>query len=274
MKARPGDTAELLARFEELVRERGYSKVSAKVPEAVGREFVARGYAVEAKMPAMYRGAENGLFLARFFTPGRELDTRAEADGEVLRNAQSRAGRRVRPALPSGRVLRACEEADASALAALYRETFDSYPFPVDDPAHIRRAMRDETLFAGVWDGALLVAAASAEMDREGGNAEMTDFATRPARRGRSLAGNLLGFLERRATERGIRTAYTIARAASVGMNVVFARLGYRWAGRLVNNTNIAGRLESMNVWFRPLEGGGRAGSHRRNRLARGAGKG
>jgi hypothetical protein len=44
---------------------------------------------------------------------------------------------------------------------------------------------------------------------------------------------------------------YTIARAASHGMNTTFARQGYRFAGTLVNNTHIAGGIESMNVWYR-----------------------
>jgi hypothetical protein len=41
-------------------------------------------------------------------------------------------------------------------------------------------------------------------------------------------------------------------------MNFVFAGAGYAFGGTLVNNTGISGRLESMNVWYRPLgpEGG------------------
>jgi hypothetical protein len=44
---------------------------------------------------------------------------------------------------------------------------------------------------------------------------------------------------------------YTIARAISVGMNITFARCGYDFGGTLVNNTQIAGRIESMNVWYK-----------------------
>jgi hypothetical protein len=36
-------------------------------------------------------------------------------------------------------------------------------------------------------------------------------------------------------------------------MNITFARAGYRYAGTLVNNTQICGQLESMNVWYKPL---------------------
>jgi beta-lysine N6-acetyltransferase len=36
-------------------------------------------------------------------------------------------------------------------------------------------------------------------------------------------------------------------------MNKTFAALGYRYGGTLVNNTQICGDLESMNVWHKPL---------------------
>jgi len=34
-------------------------------------------------------------------------------------------------------------------------------------------------------------------------------------------------------------------------MNITFAKAGYRYAGTLVNNTDISGTIESMNVWWR-----------------------
>ena len=53
---------------------------------------------------------------------------------------------------------------------------------------------------------------------------------------------------------RGMRTAYTIARAVSPGMNITFARLGYQFSGTLINNTQISGAIESMNIWHKPLD--------------------
>ena len=38
-------------------------------------------------------------------------------------------------------------------------------------------------------------------------------------------------------------------------MNITFARQDYVLAGTLVNNTNISGSLESMNVWYKSLAG-------------------
>jgi hypothetical protein len=36
-------------------------------------------------------------------------------------------------------------------------------------------------------------------------------------------------------------------------MNITFAKAGYAYGGRLHNNTNIAGNIESMNVWYKSL---------------------
>jgi hypothetical protein len=37
-------------------------------------------------------------------------------------------------------------------------------------------------------------------------------------------------------------------------MNITFAKNGYEFCGTLTNNTDISGGLESMNVWFKPLD--------------------
>jgi len=62
-----------------------------------------------------------------------------------------------------------------------------------------------------------------------------------------------LRFLELQAKERGIQTAFTIARAISEGMNITFSKAGYTYGGRLKNNTDISGTIESMNVWYKAL---------------------
>jgi hypothetical protein len=36
-------------------------------------------------------------------------------------------------------------------------------------------------------------------------------------------------------------------------MNATFAKAGYSFGGTLINNTNISGDIESMNVWYKNL---------------------
>jgi hypothetical protein len=44
-----------------------------------------------------------------------------------------------------------------------------------------------------------------------------------------------------------------MARARSFGMNMVFYQLGYEFNGRLVNNCDIHGGYEDMNIWVKDL---------------------
>jgi putative beta-lysine N-acetyltransferase len=138
-------------------------------------------------------------------------------------------------------------------IARLYREVFKSYPFPIHDPGYIARSMEAGTRYFGVNRGGKLIALASAEIDREGSNAEMTDFATLPDFRGNSLAQLLLKAMEKEMRRTGILTLYTIARLHSPAMNRTFLKLQYHYAGTLIRNTQIAGRVESMNVYYKHL---------------------
>ena len=113
--------------------------------------------------------------------------------------------------------------------------------------------MRSHVAYFSVEIDGRLQALSSSEMDVDGQNTEMTDFATLPESLGQGLAALLLASMEVDSAERGIKTAYTIARAVSPGMNITFARLGYEFGGQLVNNTQISGSIESMNVWYKPL---------------------
>jgi len=51
----------------------------------------------------------------------------------------------------------------------------------------------------------------------------------------------------------GIKVVYTIARLNSIPMNKTFLRLNYQYSGTLINNTNIAGKIESMNILYKHI---------------------
>lgn len=97
------------------------------------------------------------------------------------------------------------------------------------------------------------VSAASAEINDKHANAELTDCATDRDNRGRGLMHHILTALQVDPAERGIQTAYTMARAGSYGMNKAFFRLGFEYTGRLLNNCDIAGTFEDMNIWTKQL---------------------
>ena len=135
----------------------------------------------------------------------------------------------------------------------MYKKIFDTYPFPIYDPKYILKTIQGNVIYFSIWKKDTIIALASSEMDITSKNVEMTDFATLPAYRGKGLSQCLLKQMENEMSKRQIKTAYTIARALSVGINMAFAKMGYTYGGTLKNNTNICGRLESMNVWYKFL---------------------
>lgn len=249
-RARPGPLIRALGRLAE--RE-GYTKIFVKAPLLEAEPFLAAGYEAEARVPGLYQGRITGLFLGLFLDEARREEADKADYERVLALAMARQGSRPLTLEARQTPVRGLGPDDAETLAALYRNVFASYPFPIQDPGYIRRTMESHVAYYGVEEDGELAAAASAEMDEEAGNVEMTDFATRPAHRGRGLARALLARMERDMAARGLFTAYTIARAGEAGMNITFAASGYALAGRLVNNTNIAGGIESMNIWHAPL---------------------
>lgn len=235
----------------ELGQRHGYTKLFAKVPEDAAEHFAAMGFVDEARVPFMCRGERAGYFMSKYMDRTRGVPVNAQRISAVLDQAE-RKRYDAAPSVAGGETIRFRLE-DAEELAELYGAVFKTYPFPLDDPSYIRQAMIADTAFFGIVSHGKIVAAASMEMDMVCQCAEMTDFATLPEYRGKGAAGRLLATMEDALRDVGIKVAYTIARAESFGMNIVFARAGYAFGGTLHNNTQIAGKLESMNVWHKQV---------------------
>lgn len=254
MKLDKRDLPGIVGKLDELAVRKGYTKLFAKVPAEAEADFVNQGYRREATIPGFYQGEENALFLGKYLDPSRAVPENWEELAGVLALAEAKA-RKVpeKCELPGGFSMLPCAPQHAEAMSHVYKIVFPSYPFPIHAPEYLRETMRSHVDYFGILRDEELVALSSSEMDLKGSNVEMTDFATLPEHRGRGLAGFLLQEMEKAMKGRGIHTAYTIARAVSPGMNITFSRRGYIYGGTLVNNTQISGTIESMNIWYKSL---------------------
>jgi putative beta-lysine N-acetyltransferase len=254
MKINKADPIQLIPAMDELAKSKGYSKIFAKIPACHAESFLQSGYQKEAEVPGFYYCQEAALFLGKYLDCERQKEESMDEIQKVLNLAQSKKVKYTELAfLPADTVIRRCIPDDAENMSKLYKEVFLSYPFPIDNPRYIVDTMKDNLIYFGIEIDGRLASLASAEMNPISSNVEMTDFATLPAFRGNSFANQLLGRMENEMIEKGIQTAYTIARAISPAMNITFSKAGYTYGGRLINNTNIAGRIESMNVWYKKL---------------------
>jgi len=245
---------EIIAVLHKMAAEQGYTKIFAKVRKNQAGAFLHQGYRIEAAIPLFYQSQDEAVFLGRYLSPDRSELKQPEQIDAYLRLADSHASQQ--PALvflPKEAHIRVCTPEDTEEMSVLYKSIFETYPFPIHDSGYIRDTMQSHILYFSVELSGRLIALSSADMSPSSRNVEMTDFATDPAWRGHGLAVCLLARMEQEMVLRNITTAYTIARALSPSMNITFSKMGYHYAGTLVNNTNIAGRIESMNVWYKYL---------------------
>lgn len=256
--SRPAAMHEIAEKLVEKAENENYSKIFVKIPRRAAAPFLAEKYRKEAQIPRFYQGREDAVFLGRYLSEERMKKKDAAKLDKILELSRDKqladdADLRLQP-LDDKFHLRKCTENDAARMAAVYRRVFMSYPFPIHEPDYLRKTMRSHVDYFCVEADGKIIALASAEKDQENLNAEMTDFATLPEWRGHRLAKYLLTRMEQHIAKKdGIKTAFTIARAASPGMNVTFAGIAYNYGGCLVNNTNISGGLESMNVWYKSI---------------------
>jgi len=253
MRLNRNDIAGTLARLADLAVEKGYGKSFARIPLDVWPEFKNAGYRKEAVIPDLYRGCVDGLFVARYFSAEREVLPHAVV--KALRLTKGDRPTRMKPTAtpPCPQPVVACNPCDCPEMSRAYEQVFESYPFPIHDPGYLERMMGQDVFYYAVRANGAIAALAAAEADRDNQSVEMTDFATLPAWRQYGMAATLLRHMEKEARMLGIKTAYTIARADSPGINRLFQGNGYRYAGLLINNTQISGRIQSMSVRYKPL---------------------
>lgn len=246
MKIDPDNVSELIDYINILTDVHGYSKVFAKVPASSGKIFYTNKFHREALIPRYYLNGNDCVFLSRFSQP--ELAVKAGDIDKVLDACKDAERVKLQPTRMNYEI-RACQEFDVPIIARLYRSTFKTYPFPIYEQEYIRKTMESNVDYFCVLSDGDIVGVSAAEMDKKERTVEMTDFAVMPMHRGQRLASALLAQMHIAMSARGMRVAYTIARAGSYSMNLTFARAGYNFGGTLVSNTNIGGQIESMNVW-------------------------
>jgi beta-lysine N6-acetyltransferase len=253
MKLDKNNVNKTIKLLEKLREKNNYSKIFAKVPEPYKKEFLSNGFVEEAFIPEFCDGKETIFFLSKFYSDSRKKVSKAERIDDVLRVSKTKKNILLDFFPENIPVIKELKETDADAAASLYKKVFATYPFPIYKPEYLIKTMKENIKYFYIKNEINIIALASSEIDYDYKNVEMTDFAVLPECRGKNYAVILLNKMEEKMKKIGIKTAYTIARAVSYGMNSTFAKMNYSYSGTLINNTNISGNLESMNVWFKKL---------------------
>lgn len=254
LKLTDGDIPTIADELIRLAQEEGYSKIFCKIPQQVAPLFFAKGYVIEGYIPKLYRGKDDAFFVSKFMYTDRQSSIGIAAQLEDLYNLAQITPSSASPTSKEDRYsFRMLGKSDVQSMVEIYLDVFVSYPFPIFDPAYILETMDGDVQYFGAFLGDDLAAIASSEIDHDAKNAEMTDFVTQKRHAGHGLAYRLLDVMEQQMKYQGILTLYTIARVNSIPMNKTFLRMGYKYSGLLINNTNIAGSIESMMLLYKSL---------------------
>ncbi|MGD6815883.1 putative beta-lysine N-acetyltransferase [Metabacillus sp. 84] len=239
--------------YEELVKDERLTcaeKLIWKVKSADCQAAFSKGMVPEGMAGVFFRG-EPCWFFAKYFTEPRKhsegwLKEDRLLEGVYLKNKGN-------PRLLAETGLRRAGSQDAEKLARFYKEVFPIYPVPIDEPDYIKKSIEGSTVFMMIELDGIIASAASAEIDEQHKNAEITDCATLAPFRKQGHLLALIHALENLLAARGIFSAYSLARARSFGMNQSLYQCGYRYGGRLINNCYISEDLENMNLWWKDL---------------------
>lgn len=247
------DSSTILEKLNNLAKEQRYTKIFAKVPLMQAMAFIEDGYIIEAEIPNFFNNNETCYFLGKYLSMSRKLDKNKAQDSSIQMIAIEKAKDFELNSLKSSISISMLEEKNAQDMANIYKIVFSSYPFPIQNADYIKSTMAKNIVYFGLFENSKLIALSSAELDLNAQNAEMTDFATLPEYKGFNYSIHLLSQMEEVLLHYGIKTVYTIARANSPSMNITFARSNYSFGGKLLNNTQIGGQIENMNVWYKSI---------------------
>lgn len=249
-----GDLGAICRRLDYLATRNQFDKIFVKATAEQWQGFLGHGYMLEGIILHYFSG-ENAFVVSRFLSRDRITSPTLLEESALIQELMARPRARRPLALPEGYELTLATEEDIPGLVILYSHVFASYPSPLTMPDYLLTTMRRNLVYAVVKDPqGNIVSAASADLDVKHRNAEMTDCATFDSERGKGLMRILLTRLEDELRLHGIRCAYTLARATAPGMNKVFYDLDYEFCGRLINNCDISGGFEDINIWSRLLD--------------------
>jgi putative beta-lysine N-acetyltransferase len=254
IKLQPQDLPGIIPQLDAIARKNGYEKVLAKVPGKHKGLFREEAYDPEAMVPKFFRDQDDAFFMAKYFSQQRKVMVDGDRIEEILSLASSREKKKTRSKIAANQTFHRCQAADAPEMSRLFKTVFQTYPFPVFDPQFLIKSMNGHTPYFCVRKNGRIIAVAASEMDHENRCVEMTDFATLSEYRGQSLASYLLREMEKEMARQGMKTFFSIARSLSPAMNITLSNYGYTFGGTLINSTNISGRIESMNVWYKHLQ--------------------
>lgn len=215
------------------------------------KNFVDAKFQLEGKIDGYFKG-QDAFCMSYFISSNRKLKKNLDKENVYLKQCLDINGTF---AYNSGSkyCIRDAEESDVKQIAELFSNIFFTYPSPIYNEGYIKQTMKEKALYKVAVENGKVISVASADMDKNNLNAEITDCVTHPHYRGKGILSNIIYSLETDLKNKGFITLYSFSRAINPGINFALSKQGYKFRGRLINNCNICGGFENMNIWVKSI---------------------
>ncbi len=238
----------------EFASENGLGKIISNCRIRLLEPYRKCGFKIEGLIKGFFKG-EDAYCVSFFIDKKREISIKTKEEDEIISKCDFIDGK-FSIAESTKYMIRSAEASDVPQMTKLFLSVFKTYPSPVFNGDYLQKIMKEQVLFKVAVEDDKIISIASADMDKENLNAEMTDCATYPEHRGRGILPNLIKSLEQELLQKEFITLYSLSRAINPGINRTLGKLQYRYCGRLVNNCHICGGFEDMNIWVKNLNRG------------------
>ena len=255
MNAKTSNWSQTIDTLQNIANSNGYNKIISRVPESAKDSFLSKNFKIEATVPGLYNGKEEGYFFADYNENERGIieDKKLKVIESVKTIALAAKKDPSEQKLPQGFELRELDTSDIENILRLNHKVFSSYPFPIFDRTYLEKCIKEEFDFYGIFKDDELKVYSYIKKDLQNKFIEIIDFATHPSYRGKNLSQHLVSKIIDEATKQDIHTILCLVRSTSYGLNIMLRKNEFVLGGTLNNNTLIDTSLQSVNVWYRKI---------------------
>lgn len=245
-------TSYKLNEIKKYAKEIGTGKIIGYCKSENWEPYIENGFVIEGVISNFFSG-KTALIMSFFVDKKRSKLKSINDKNKIIKMCREKSNTFNLTNKSTGYHIRNAVEGDAKEMAELFGRIFKTYPTPMHDAEFIVDKMRDNVLYKVAVGKEGILGVTSAEMDFENHNAEITDCVVNPEFESKGLLSEMVYFLEKDLIKMGFISLYSLARATSYGINIVLSKHNYRYSGRMINNCNICGGFEDMNLWEKPI---------------------
>jgi len=231
----------------ELAHELNFGKIICFCRDKYIEDLQQYGFILEGQIAGFFDG-NDAFCLSLFIDKKRQYSKYNLLEDEILTKCQTNLSVKD---IDDDIIIRDAKNSDINQMILLFKKVFKTYPSPIFDANYLNEILGKKVLFKIAVKQKEIICIASADIDVVYNNAEITDCCTNPIFRGKGLLTNIIIELEKSLNNSNIGTLYSLSRATEPGINMVLSKMQYKYSGRMLNNCNISGDFEDMNIWVK-----------------------